>query len=56
MNDYLTAVATLEMVRPHPRSSWTHRPQPRRRQRSIGSRIAALMRVAPPRRAAAVPC
>jgi hypothetical protein len=55
MNDYLTAVATLELTRSRPRPAWTHRPYPRRRKRLLANPIAALVRSAPVRRAAPVP-
>ena len=49
MNDYLTAIAALEMTRPQARSAWTHRPYPRRRKRGGGPRVVALLRTAPVR-------
>jgi hypothetical protein len=56
MNDYLTAIATVEQTRGYPRAGWTHRPHPRRRKRILGARIAALLHVSAPRQAAAAAC
>ncbi len=55
MNDYLTAISTIEMTRNRPASTSTYRPRPSRRKASIGPRIAALLRGAPRRSAAPAP-
>lgn len=52
MNDYLTAIASLELTGNRPRPAWTHRPYPRRRRGVVVERIAALLRTAPQRRPA----
>jgi hypothetical protein len=55
MNDYLTAIAALEITHNRPRPAWTHRPYPRSRKRVLAPRIAGLFQRTAARRAAPAP-